>query len=440
MYLTTLTPVYSLSSITLMILCLSNAYIQNSYNAKLAASYIVASKVSLIITLHAIYVILFVLGGAGMAYFIGKIRKKEFEKFQEKMVQYSGVNLLFVFYVMNSSTLHSTLTWVMWFTAVGFLKVFSIVGKERARHYTSTLVNDDLKHKKLSAILVLVLVFDLILVMIGYFVFRGSGFGFLLLSLYECWILFVEDVQTLVRYGIFLVYDHFNDADVKRQWEGRHEFCYFSEFTLECVRLLSMIAHYFHIWVVGGFSLSVIDLALFMLTNSAFDELRGHMRRLYDYWVVREAINNAYPTATREELRNQDTCSICYEKMSGRRGSTPKKIKCGHMYHLICIKQWMQQSNTCPVCREPLIAKPENVHDVEDDEHLGGEDGGQVVRRRMRPPSISAPSTSSWTNWLPFSVELVQRDDGASMMRAPTPVVGLERAQAEEQVATTQNN
>jgi hypothetical protein len=273
----------------------------------------------------------------------------------------------------------------------------------------SSLVNDNSRHKKLFGLLVVIIVADLLIAGLGVLHFYGAGIGFVLLSLYECWILLIETVQTLIKYGVYLYYDYFG-ASLETAWEGRHEFCYFTEFALECVRLISMMSHYVHIWVVDGFSLSIIDLALFMLANSAFNELRGHLHRLYEYWIVRETINNTYPTATEEELKEQETCSICYETMS--KGGQAKKIKCGHIYHLICIKQWMQQSNTCPVCREPLLKKGENEEEDENHHHHGNPE----LRRRTRN------QTSSWTSWLPFSVELLEQPD--TTLRAPTPETG----------------
>jgi hypothetical protein len=85
-----------------------------------------------------------------MAFFIGKIRKNEFQLFQEKMVRYSMMNLLFVFYVLNPTHVYETLLWIMWFTVIGmyhhyipsptlgFVKLFEIVGKERSQFVRTT--------------------------------------------------------------------------------------------------------------------------------------------------------------------------------------------------------------------------------------------------------------------------------------------------------------
>lgn len=33
------------------------------------------------------------------------------------------------------------------------------------------------------------------------------------------------------------------------------------------------------------------------------------------------------------------------------------KLKCGHLYHLYCIKQWLGQKNTCPVCKTAAVSQ-----------------------------------------------------------------------------------
>ena len=40
-----------------------------------------------------------------------------------------------------------------------------------------------------------------------------------------------------------------------------------------------------------------------------------------------------------------DTCTICLEVVS----ETP--LKCGHVFHKKCIKQWLKNNDTCPNCR-----------------------------------------------------------------------------------------
>lgn len=39
----------------------------------------------------------------------------------------------------------------------------------------------------------------------------------------------------------------------------------------------------------------------------------------------------------------------------------PKRLPCGHILHLSCLKNWMERSQTCPICRLPVFDEKGNV-------------------------------------------------------------------------------
>mgnify|MGYP001262449545 CR=1 FL=1 len=40
---------------------------------------------------------------------------------------------------------------------------------------------------------------------------------------------------------------------------------------------------------------------------------------------------------------------------------SPKTLKCGHIYHTKCIKEWKNKSMTCPMCRVRIIEPRRSV-------------------------------------------------------------------------------
>lgn len=82
-------------------------------------------------------------------------------------------------------------------------------------------------------------------------------------------------------------------------------------------------------------------------------------------------MNSRYPDATSEELTNDNTCIVCREVMvpwgqpdaagQARRpslineGMRAKKLPCGHILHLRCLKAWLERQQACPTCRRPVI-------------------------------------------------------------------------------------
>lgn len=99
---------------------------------------------------------------------------------------------------------------------------------------------------------------------------------------------------------------------------------------------------------------------------------RDFLKRLNSVLRYRRAIQemNRYPDATQEELDQENTCIICREDMRvwdlnanpGALDRTrPKKLPCGHILHLGCLKSWLERQQVCPTCRSPVTADRANV-------------------------------------------------------------------------------
>ena len=53
--------------------------------------------------------------------------------------------------------------------------------------------------------------------------------------------------------------------------------------------------------------------------------------------------------------KEADICSICLIRY--QRGDKIMKTRCKHLFHSMCILDWNDIINTCPLCRR-LITKP----------------------------------------------------------------------------------
>ncbi|KAL1326531.1 hypothetical protein AAHE18_13G235900 [Arachis hypogaea] len=52
----------------------------------------------------------------------------------------------------------------------------------------------------------------------------------------------------------------------------------------------------------------------------------------------------------------EDSCPICLEEYDTE---NPKlTTKCDHHFHLACILEWMERSETCPVCDQEMVFNP----------------------------------------------------------------------------------
>ncbi|ODA76776.1 hypothetical protein RJ55_08047 [Drechmeria coniospora] len=111
------------------------------------------------------------------------------------------------------------------------------------------------------------------------------------------------------------------------------------------------------------------------IMRDLFMTSRDFIKRLNALLRYRRAIQemNRYPDATAEDLAPENTCIICREEMrpwDAANNSTtidrvrPKKLPCGHILHLGCLKSWLERQQVCPTCRSPVTADrgqaPEN--------------------------------------------------------------------------------
>lgn len=101
------------------------------------------------------------------------------------------------------------------------------------------------------------------------------------------------------------------------------------------------------------------------IMRDLFITSRDFIKRLNALLRYRRAIQemNRYPDATLEELSQENTCIICREEMRpwdpvNHPGAIdrvrPKKLPCGHVLHLGCLKSWLERQQVCPTCRSPV--------------------------------------------------------------------------------------
>jgi E3 ubiquitin-protein ligase synoviolin len=115
---------------------------------------------------------------------------------------------------------------------------------------------------------------------------------------------------------------------------------------------------------------------LFMTGRSFAKRLTAFLR----YRRATQDMNKRYEDATVEDIQREDTCIICREEMRpwsvtnpqapaagpgalppARQAATvnersrPKKLPCGHILHLGCLKSWLERQQVCPTCRRSVV-------------------------------------------------------------------------------------
>ncbi|KAH8652486.1 hypothetical protein BX600DRAFT_95725 [Xylariales sp. PMI_506] len=133
------------------------------------------------------------------------------------------------------------------------------------------------------------------------------------------------------------------------------------------VLTLDLVADFVKLGVyVGFFAVLMMFYGLpIHIMRDLFLTTRSFLKRLSALIRYRKALQdmNKYPDATQEELAREDTCIICREEMrpwdpaapGAVERSRPKKLPCGHILHLGCLKGWLERQQVCPTCRRSVV-------------------------------------------------------------------------------------
>jgi E3 ubiquitin-protein ligase synoviolin len=160
------------------------------------------------------------------------------------------------------------------------------------------------------------------------------------------------------------------------------------------------------------------------IMRDLFITARSFLKRLTAFLRYRRAtrdMNEKYEDATVEDIQREDTCIICREEMRpwsvtnphappvapgamppARPATTvnertrPKKLPCGHILHLGCLKSWLERQQVCPTCRRPVVDSPAaqaaggaanaNVAGQGPQRALPGQQDGADPQAPARPP------------------------------------------------------
>ncbi|MEE6523560.1 hypothetical protein FKM82_022537 [Ascaphus truei] len=110
------------------------------------------------------------------------------------------------------------------------------------------------------------------------------------------------------------------------------------------------------------------SLVIFMQLRYLFYEVQRRLRRHKNYLRVVGNMEAHFAVATPEELEaNNDDCAICWDSMQAAR-----KLPCGHLFHNSCLRSWLEQDTSCPICRMSLnMAESSRAREEQQRDNMG---------------------------------------------------------------------
>jgi E3 ubiquitin-protein ligase synoviolin len=308
-----------------------------------ATVYLSTSKISLVLLLNMCLVLMLSLWHLVKFVFLGSLREAEVERLNEQAWR-ELMEILFAITIFRQDFSSGFLPLVV---TLLLIKALHWLAQKRVEYIETTPSVSKLSHFRIVSFMGFLLLVDSLFMYssIRHLIQSRQASVSLFFS-FEYMILATTTVAIFVKY-VFYVTDMLMDG----QWEKKPVYTFYLELIRDLLHLSMYICFFFVIFMNYGVPLHLL--------RELYETFRNFQIRVSDYLRYRKItsnMNDRFPDATPEELTASDaTCIICREEMTNA-----KKLICGHLFHVHCLRSWLERQQTCPTCRA-LVVPPENA-------------------------------------------------------------------------------
>lgn len=322
------------------------AVIYHAFSSRLqfypAMVYLSTSKVNLVLLLNMGLVVMCILWQLTKKIFLGSLREAEVERLNEQSWR-EVMEILFAITIFRQDF---SVTFLSMVTALLLIKALHWLAQKRVEYIETTPSVPMLSHIRIVSFMGFLFLLDSIFLYnsVKYLIETRQASVSLFFA-FEYMILATSTVSTFVKY-IFYV----SDMLMEGQWEKKAVYTFYLELIRDLLHLSMYLCFFLVIFMNYGVPLHLI--------RELYETFRNFKIRVTDYIRYRKIasnMNDRFPDATPEEIDSSDaTCIICREEMT-----TAKKLICGHLFHVHCLRSWLERQHTCPTCRA-LVVPSEN--------------------------------------------------------------------------------
>ncbi|XP_039048545.1 ERAD-associated E3 ubiquitin-protein ligase HRD1A-like isoform X2 [Hibiscus syriacus] len=306
-----------------------------------AMVYLSTSKISLLLILNMGLVFMCILWQITKRIFLGSLREAEVERLNEQSWR-EVMEILFAITIFRQDFSISFLVMV---TALLLIKALHWLAQKRVEYIETTPSVLMLSHVRIVSFLGFLLLDCLFLSSSIKVLIQTRQASVSLFFAFEYMILATTIVSNFIKYCFYV-----SDMLMEGQWEKKPVYTFYLELIQDLLHLSMYLFFFLVIFMNYGVPLHLI--------RELYETFRNFKIRVADYMHYRKIasnMNDRFPDATPEELTSNDaTCIICREEMT-----TANKLICGHLFHVHCLRSWLERQHTCPTCKA-LVVPPEN--------------------------------------------------------------------------------
>ena len=315
-----------------------------------AMLYLSTSKLSVVVLGNLAFALTLVLGHLLKTMFLGTLREAEVERLYDRVKDAIMETCL----AMTIFREEFNVRFVVLFTSLLFVKIFHWLCADRVAYIETTPSTTRLSHLRVCVLMVALVSIDTAFLNHAIAHTLKNGPSVLLLFGFEYVILASRVATTAAKYVVNVV-----DGWLDGAWESKGTVVFYLELLTDLLHLFVYLVFFLIIFAYYGLPVHLVRDLYVTIRN-----FRRRVEEFIRYRRVTANLNERFPDGSAEDLAaNDDACIICREDMVfGVPGAMrPKKLPCGHLFHLGCLKSWLERQQACPTCRAPVLPEDRNA-------------------------------------------------------------------------------
>lgn len=284
--------------------------------------------------------------------FFGRISRDVASVVLEKVFSYITLKLVLVEIILQTG-ITSTTRWVLWFIVIGICKGLTAHGIIHVEGLSSA--SRSWHH--------FIRPFGHLLCVTGGVLFlfqlaRAASIDLADLDVDIYLLLFYDiifQLLDLVHTSIIFIVNLLNTLEILPSSVCPNEWAYVVDSIVNLAQLCLTLAHLFHIGVVNGISLSLVDMVIILNSRSFLIQIVRKVTEMQNYLRIKQHLKAHFKTVVGPKYINvvntsdieccedldSEVCPICIQgfPMQG------KKLPCGHLLHTDCLRTLIQKQS-----------------------------------------------------------------------------------------------
>lgn len=347
---------YFFGSLTCVIVLIAYA-IQTQEQFYPIILFLTTSKISYIVCGNMAASLILLVAKISKTIFLGNLRDAEVEMLLEN-IKYSVFETCLALTIFRNE-LNAQI--ILLFGMLLFIKSFHWLARSRFEYIEQVIPMDSYTYTRFSALLLVLIGCDIAATNSAILYTIKYGNSVLMLFGFEFGLLVISVLNLTARYIIFLIDNRLENGLASKGL---------------CVMVIDLICSgcrfatygYFFFLLFKQYGLPIHILREVWISFHIF---YTQLVSLVKYIKLTSNLDQRFEDATPEEITSSGDCLICREPMEAG-----KKLPCSHVFHLNCLRLWLQHQQTCPLCRSDIPTEMQ-VH------------RSRVISPLVNPPNIN---------------------------------------------------